>query len=161
MAVDMFIKIDGIDGESKDSKHEGEIDVLAWSWGVSQSGTMHGAGGGGAGKANYQDLSFTMWKEKAAAALLFHCASGKHIKEATLVVRKAGEDPLEYLKIKMSDILVSSVSAGGSGGEDRLTMNVSLNFAKIEYEYQEQNAKGKAEGGPKKFGWDIKKNEKV
>jgi type VI secretion system secreted protein Hcp len=161
MAVDMFIKIDGIEGESKDSAHKDEIDVLAWSWGMSQSGTTHGGGGGGAGKVNVQDLSFTMWTEKASAPLMYHCASGKHIKDATLVVRKAGEDPLEYIKIKMTDILVSTVSAGGSGGEDRLTQNVTLNFAKVEFEYQEQNAKGKAEGGPKKFGWNIKENVKV
>ena len=161
MAVDMFLKIDGIDGESKDSKHGGELDVLAYSWGLSQSVTQHGGGGGGAGKANFQDISVTTYYEKSTPLLMFHCASGKHIKEATLVVRKAGEEPLEYLKYKLSDILVSAVSVGGSGGEDRQTVNVTLNFAKVEHEYQEQNAKGKAEGGPKKFGWDIKKNEKV
>lgn len=161
MAVDMFLKLDGVDGESKDGAHKGEIDVLAWSWGESNSGTSHLGGGGGAGKVNVQDISITKFIDKASAKLGLYCANGKHIKEGTLVVRKAGEKPLEYLKIKMTDILVSSYSTGGSGGEDRLTENVSLNFSKIEYEYQEQKEDGSAEGGPQKFGWDIKKNEKV
>lgn len=142
MALDMFIKIDGIKGESVDAKHKDEIDVLAWSWGASQSGTTHNGPGGGAGKANFQDISFTKWIDKSSPNLLMNCAKGVHMKEATLVVRKAGGTPLEYLKIKLSEVLVSSLSTGGSGGEDRLTENVTLNFAAFDLEYIPQDNKG-------------------
>jgi type VI secretion system secreted protein Hcp len=142
MAVDMFIKITGIEGESPDDKHKNEIDVLAWSWGASQTGTTHTGTGGGGGKANFQDISFTKWIDKSSPVLLGSLATGKHIPDATLVVRKAGGKPLEYLKLKMTGVLVSSVSTGGSGGEDRLTENVTLNFAKFDYEYIQQKPDG-------------------
>ena len=131
MAVDMFIKLEGIKGEAQDKDHKEEIDVLAWSWGVSNGGTLHIGGGGGAGKANFQDLSLTKWVDKSTPNLLKAVTTGKHIASATLTVRKAGEKPLEYIVIKLDDILVTSVSTGGSGGEDRLTENVTLNFAKV------------------------------
>jgi type VI secretion system secreted protein Hcp len=158
MAVDMFIKIDGIKGESRDDKHKDEVSVLAWSFGASQSGSTHISAGGGSGKVNFQDISFTKYVDKASPSLLSTCASGKHIKEATLTVRKAGGSPVEYLKIKINDIIVSAYSTGGSGGEDRLTENVTLNFAKIEYAYTPQ----KADGSPETAlvtTWDIQANK--
>ena len=121
MAVDMFMKLEGITGEAQDSKHKGEIDVLAWSWGASNSGSAHVGGGAGSGKANFQDLSFTKYVDLSSTSLLQATSTGKHITKATLVVRKAGENPLEYLTITMTEVLVTSVSTGGSGGEDRLT----------------------------------------
>lgn len=142
MAVDMFLKIDDIKGESADKVHKGEIQVLAWSWGMSQSGTTHMGGGGGAGKVNVQDISFTKYIDSSTPTLFQNCANGKHMKLGTLVVRKAGEHPLEYLKIKMTEILITSISTGGSGGEDRLTENVTLNFAKFELAYAPQKADG-------------------
>ena len=160
MAVDMFLKLEGIKGEAKDEKHEGEIDVLAWSWGMSQSGTSHMGGGSGAGKVNIQDISVTKYVDKGSAALMMHCATGKHITNGMLFVRKAGEKPLEYIKIKIEDIMVSAVSTGGSGGEDRLTENVTLNFSKFKVEYQEQKADGSGVPGGE-FGYDIKKNVKL
>jgi type VI secretion system secreted protein Hcp len=139
----MFIKIADVEGESKDKNgHTGEIDVLAWSWGVSNSGSAHTGGGQGAGKANVQDLSFTKYIDKASAPLQLAVLNGKHYATADLVVRKAGEKPLEYLKIILTDLIVTSVSTGGSGGEDRLTENVSLNFAKVKMEYYAQDEKG-------------------
>jgi type VI secretion system secreted protein Hcp len=160
MAVDMFIKLKGIPGESADKQHKDEIDVLAWSWGVSQSGTTHQGTGAGAGKANFQDISFTKWVDKSSPVLLMNAAVGKHIPDATLVVRKAGGQPLEYLKIKMENILVSSVSTGGSGGEDRLTENVTLNFAKFDLEYIQQKPDGT--GNPPVIAkFDIAANAKL
>ncbi|NND91257.1 MAG: type VI secretion system tube protein Hcp [Granulosicoccus sp.] len=158
MAVDMFIKLDGVEGEAQDDKHKKEIDVLAWSWGSSQSGTTHMGAGGGGGKANIQDLSLTKYIDSSTHTLLQRTFDGKHIKEGTLVVRKAGGTPLEYLKIKMTDIMVTSVSTGGSGGEDRLTENVTLNFSKVEVDYvpQKEDGTGEAE---KKAGWDIAENK--
>ena len=159
MAVDMFLKLEGISGESKDNSHKGEIDVLAWSWGMSNSGTAHAGGGAGAGKVNVHDLSFTKYVDLATAPLMLAVANGKHVPKATLVVRKAGESPLEYITITMTDCLVSAVSTGGSGGEDRLTENISLNFAKVEVTYKEQSSTGKAAGNGD-FKWDIAGNAK-
>jgi type VI secretion system secreted protein Hcp len=160
MAVDFFLKIDGIPGESKDDKHKGEIDVLAFSWGLSQTGIGHVGGGSGAGKVQFQDLSFTHYIDKSTTDLMFSCASGKHIKSAILVARKAGGKPLEYLKIKLTDILVSSVSTGGSGGEERQTANVTLNFSQVNVDYVEQKADGSGEAA-KTMGWSVLKNAKV
>jgi len=159
VAVDMFMKLEGISGESTDHKHKGEIDVLAWSWGVSNSGSAHVGGGAGAGKANFQDLSFTKYVDLASTPLLLAAANGKHVATATLVVRKAGENPLEYITITMNECLISSVSTGGSGGEDRLTENVTLNFAKVEVAYKEQSKTGAA-AGTGDFKWDIAGNVK-
>ena len=159
MAVDMFLKLDGIKGEAKDSKHKETIDVLAWSWGMSQSGTFHAGGGGGAGKVNVQDISITKYVDKSTAALMMHLATGKHIKDGTLYVRKAGEKPLEYIKITIDPVLVTAVSTGGSGGEDRLTENVTLNFGKFKVEYQEQKPDGS--GTPAgEFVYNIQENAK-
>lgn len=157
MAVDMFLKLEGIKGEAQDQTHKEEIDVLAWSWGVSQSGTFQAGGGGGAGKANFQDISFTKYVDSASSALLLYCANGAHIKTADLVVRKAGKTPLEYIKVHMEPVLVTSVSTGGSGGEDRLTENVTLNFGKVKVEYFKQKPDGTGEAA-KTFLWDISKN---
>lgn len=162
MAVDMFIKIDAVKGEAQDKAHKDEIDVLAWSWGMSQSGSMHTGGGGGSGKVAVQDMSFTKWIDKSSANLMEYCSNGKQYKEAKLVVRKAGGDnPLEYLIITMTDVIVTSVSTGGSGGEDRLTENVTLNFAGVKVDYQAQKPDGSKDGGPVKYGWDIAANAKL
>ena len=113
---------------------------------MSNSGTTHTGGGGGAGKANFQDLSFTKWVDLASAALMLATANGKHITKATLTVRKAGENPLEYITIEMDEVLVTSVSTGGSGGEDRLTENVSLNFKTVDVTYKGRAKTGDAGG---------------
>jgi type VI secretion system secreted protein Hcp len=160
MAVDMFLKIDGIKGEARDGKHGDEIDVLAWSWGMSQSGTAHLGGGAGAGKVSVQDLSVTKYIDSASADLMLACCNGKHFKEALLTVRKAGETPVEYIKVKMEEVLIGSISTGGSGGEDRLTENVTLNFAKVSVDYTAQDEKGKAKSPPLSMTWDIAKNQK-
>lgn len=157
MAVDMFMKLDGIQGEAQDASHKNEIDVLAWSWGASNSGSAHVGGGAGSGKANFQDLSFTKYVDLSSTSLMQACATGKHIANATLTVRKAGSTPLEYLVINFTEVLVSSISTGGSGGEDRLTENVSVNFASFKVNYKQQSAQGSAAGSPS-FGWNIAQN---
>jgi type VI secretion system secreted protein Hcp len=147
MAVDMFFKIAGVKGESKDSKHGEEIDVLAWSWGMSNAANAHSGGGSGSGKVSVQDLSFTKYVDKASTVLIMACANGTHLDEANLTVRKAGSDPLEYMKIKLHQVFVTGFATGGSGGEDRLTENVTLSFSKFEVAYQPQNSKGGKDGG--------------
>jgi type VI secretion system secreted protein Hcp len=158
MAMDMFIKIGDITGESEDKTHKGKIDVLAWSWGMSNSGTTHMGGGGGAGKVNVQDISLTKYIDSSSNALLKACCEGKHYDTATLIVRKAGGTPLEYVTLELKEVMVTAVSTGGSGGEDRLTENVTLNFAQFMFKYQPQDAKGAKLGGTKDYGYDIAGN---
>jgi type VI secretion system secreted protein Hcp len=160
MALDMFLKLDGVAGESLVTGHVGEIDILAWSWGMSNSGTAHAGGGSGAGKVNVQDLSITKYIDKSTPSLMLYSCNGKHVATGLLTVRKAGEKPLEYLKLSLTEVMVTSVSTGGSGGEDRLTENISLNFAKVKVEYIEQTAKGGA-GATPSMGWDIAANAKM
>jgi len=161
MAVDMFLKLTNIKGESHDAKHKGEIDVLAWSWAMSNASSAHSGGGAGSGKVNMGDISITKKVDASSNVLMLSCASGEHIKQADLVVRKhGGKAPLEYIKIKLEDVLITSVSTGGSGGENELTENVSISFAKISYDYVPQKEDGSGDA-PKPFGWDIKAHQKV
>lgn len=160
-AVDYFLKLDGIDGESTDDKHKGQIDIESFSWGATQAGAHAAGGGGGAGKVVFQDFHFTMKINKASPKLMLACATGQHIKSAILVSRKAGGNQEEYLTVKMSDLLVSSFQTGGSGSADVVpTDQISLNFAKVEFEYKEQKADGTL-GGAVKTGYDLKANKKV
>ena len=160
MAMDMFIKIGDLKGESRDKVHKENIDVLAWSWGMSNSGSAHMGGGAGSGKVNVQDISFTKYIDASSNALMDAACTGKHFKEAKLTVRKAGGTPMEYVIITLTEVMVTSVSTGGSGGEDRLTENVTLNFAKFKFSYQPQKADGSKDGGTKDVVYDIAANSK-
>ena len=156
MAVDVFLKLGDIKGESTDAKHAGEIDVLSWSWGVSQAGTAASGGGAGAGKVSFSDLNFTHNVDKASPLLMKACATGQHVKEATLVSRKAGKEQQEYLIIKMSDILVTGVQPSSAG--EHPMENVSMQFAKIDLEYKPQKVDGTLDAGIH-FTYDIKTNK--
>ncbi len=161
-AVDYFLKIDGIPGESQDHKHKGEIDLHSWSWGETNSGSAAQGGGGGAGKVAMNDFHFVMGSNSASPKLMLHCANGHHIPKAVLTCRKAGgKEQLEYLKITLSDFIVSSYQAGGSAHSDVIPVDqISLNFSKIEIEYKEQKKEGGG-GGAVKAGWDLKANKEV
>jgi type VI secretion system secreted protein Hcp len=163
MAMDMFINLGAkIKGESRDKAQgpKGDVDILAWSWGMSQSGNTHVGGGGGAGKASFQDISFTKYVDSASSALMSALAAGTHIDKCQLLVRKAGEGQQKYIEITMETVIVTSISTGGSGGEDRLTENVTLNFAKVKFENFKQDAKG-ATASSGVFGYNIAENVKV
>ena len=161
MAVDMFLKLAEIPGESRDDKHKGEIEILSFSWGVSQFSGGASGGGGGAGKADFQDFSFALPVSKASPKLFLACASGQHLAEATLTVRKAGAEQVEFLSYTLSDCLVSSYQEGAAAGADDLPLDsFSLNFAKIEVSYKEQNEKGGL-GAETRAGWDLKQNKSV
>src|SRR5438067_13006136 len=152
--VDYFLKIEGIEGESQDSKHKAEIDLESWSWGAVQSGAHAAGGGGGAAKVAMQDFHFVMKHNKASPKLMLACANGEHIKKAVLTARKAGKEQQDFMKVSMEDVLVSSYQTGGSATGDEIPMDqVSLNFAKIEHEYKEQKADGTL-GGAVKTGYD-------
>ena len=162
MAVDIFIKIGDIKGESQDDVHKDEIDVMNWSWGMTQTGNMHAGGGGGAGKVSVRDLSFTKYVDKATPTLMMLCSNGKHIDKVTLTVRKAGgESQIEYLLIHLEEVIVTAYDTGGSGAEDRLTERVTLNFAQVRVDYQPQKADGTKDGGLIKYGWNIRTNTQL
>jgi type VI secretion system secreted protein Hcp len=158
MASDIFAKIGDIKGESLDDKHKGEIDLLSWSWGVTQSGSMGHGGGGGEGKASFNDFSFTHHVDKASPVLLKACATGEHIKEATITVRKAGKGQQEFLIIKMNDIIITGVAPSGAGDGAATAEHVALQFAKVDLEYKPQKADGSLDAGVH-FKYDIKGNK--
>src|SRR4051812_12041571 len=142
--VDYFLKIDGIDGESHDAAFAKHIELESWSWGEANAGGFAHGSGGGAGKVSVQDLSFTMKVNKASASLAQACATGTHIKSAELVARKAGDNPQTFLKVKLSDVLCSSYQIGGTGAGGVVPVDqVTLNFARIEFGYGQQDEKGK------------------
>lgn len=158
MALDTFIKIGDVKGESTVKGFEDQIQVSSWSWGMSQSGTTHTGQGGGAGKVNVHDLNFTHNVDAASPNLLMACCTGKHFDTATITMRKAGGSPLDYVKIELTEVLVTGVTHGGSGGEDLLSESVTLNFAKFKFSYQPQDAKGAKKGGAVEATYDIAKN---
>src|SRR5216683_4289194 len=131
MASDIFAKIGDIKGESLDDKHKDEVEVLSFSWGVLNSGSIVSGGGGGAGKATFHDLSFVHNIDKASPVLMQACATGVHLKEATITHRKAGKGQHEFLIVKMNDVIITSVTHGGSSADNAYPENVSLAFAKV------------------------------
>ena len=154
-AVDMFLKIEGVEGESKDKAHGKEIDILSLSWSTAMQSSR---AGGGTGKASVEELSVTKYIDKATPKLFESLVTGKHIAEAKIVVRSAGGNPVEYLKYTLKDIMVSSYSTGGSSEEDRPTENVSFSYGKVEVEYTELNP----DRTPKQVivqGWDAAKKQ--
>src|SRR4051794_14380931 len=157
--VDYYLKIDGIEGESQDSMHKGEIEIDSFSWGQTQSGTAGFGAGDGAGKVVMHDIQFTMMVNKSSPKVALACASGEHIKKAVLVCRKAGKEQQEFLKYTFSDLLVSSFQTGGSRHSDVVPVDqFSFNFAKIECEYKEQRADGTL-GGTIPMRWDVKQHK--
>jgi type VI secretion system secreted protein Hcp len=159
-AFDYFLKIDGIEGESTDAQHKGEVDLDSWSWGETQSHLAAGGAGGGAGKVTISDFSFTTRLSKASPKLFLACAEGSHIKAAWPTARRAAGKASDYfLKWTFSDLLVSSYQAGAAA-ENAPIDQVSFNFAKIEVEYKEQKADGSF-GAGFKAGWDLKANKKI
>lgn len=163
MSFDMHLKFAKgtitIEGASNHAKHAKEIPILAWSWGVSNSGDLHsGAGSASGGKANVQDISLTKYVDGCSNALLQACCTGARLTEAWLYVTNATGQQTDFLKLHLSEgVLVTSLSTGGSGGEDRLTENVTLHFGKVEYSFQPQKDDGSTDGGAKTFAYDMTK----
>lgn len=159
MAVDIFLKLsNGIKGEAQDSVYTDEIDVLSWSWDMTQSGTTHVGGGGGGGKVDVGNMVITKYVDSATHDLIKRCCSGEHIATAELIVRKAGGEPIEYLRIEMEEVMLSSYSTGGSkDGLDRVQETLSLNFAYFKVTYTLQNSDGSA-GAESVAGWSINEN---
>jgi type VI secretion system secreted protein Hcp len=160
VAVDYFLKIDGVPGESADSKHKGEIQLESFSWAEASPGGAGpgGGGGGGAGKVQMQDLVVSMVVSKASPKLMLACATGKHYKEAVLTARKAGKTQQEFLVFKFKDVVVTSYQIGGSDLSDAPMDQASLGFSTIQMEYKPQKSDGSLDA-PVKAGWDLKQNK--
>jgi type VI secretion system secreted protein Hcp len=160
-AVDYFLKIDGIKGESTDDKHKGEIDLESWSWGAMQTGTASHGGGAGAGKVSKEDFRFVKKTDKSSPNLMIACATGQHFKEALLTARKAGGGQQEFLTVKLSDLIVSSYNTEGAGHSDAIPMeHIGLNFTKLEMVYKEQKPDGTL-GADVKQTYDFGANKKL
>src|SRR6218665_1214889 len=155
---DFFIKIDGIPGESKDSKHSGQIDVLQWGYSVSQTSTSHTGGGSGAGKANFGELHFTHYVDKATPNLMKYCASGKHIPTVEVSCCKVGDGSQEYMKITLNEVLITHVSPMGSTSDPRVTESVGMSYGKVKVEVKEQNT-DRSMGATVTATWDVKQEK--
>ena len=160
MAVDYFLKIDGVPGESADAKHKGEIQLESFSWGETNPGGAASGGGGGAGKVQMQDLVVTMVVSKASPKLMLACATGKHHKEAVLTARRAGKAQQEFLVFKFKDVVVTSYLIGGSDAGDAPMDQALLGFSTIQMEYTPQKSDGSLDT-PVKAGWDLKQNKAI
>lgn len=160
MAVDLFLKIDGIKGESQKKGHKDEIEIISFSFGASQHGSFHtGGAGGGSGKAEIRDISVMKAVDKSSPELFKACATGKHIKEIVIYSQKAtGSDPLVYYKIKLEDVIVSSIDNQGASSGDAIMESVVFNTAKLTFDYQAQNAQGQKDGGVVTAFYDIRQN---
>jgi len=160
MAQDIFMKLTGVSGESQDVSHKDEIEVIRWDWRIAQQLSMHSGSGGGAARATVNDLSFDHYIDRSSPNLLKYCLTGKHIDTATLVVRKAGGSPLEYLRITMGDVIVTKVSPVLKDNMARGRETVDLSFARVRQEYVVQNSQG-GSGGTVTASFDIRRNCEV
>ena len=157
MATDIFAKIGDIKGESLDVKHKDEIEVLSFSWGVANTGSTGSGGGGATGKAIFQDLQIVHGVDNATPALLKACATGQHIKDATITHRKAGKGQQEFLIITLNDVTIAAVSHTGDEAEPYAEA-VSLKFAKVDFHYRTQRTDGSLDPG-EHFKFDLKANK--
>jgi len=153
MAIDSHIKFDGVEGESTHKDHKGEVEILSWTWGVSNASLGSGTGSG-KGKANPGDLHFTHHYDKASPVLAKKCAQGVHFPSVVITSRKAGEGQKDFLKITMKEVFITSVQPSGSSGGD-IMESVSMSYQSIDFAYKPQDEKGGL-GGEVKFGWNVK-----
>jgi type VI secretion system secreted protein Hcp len=161
MAYDMFLDIDGIPGEAMDSKYKDKIIVNGFSFGVSQSGSFAVGSGGGAGKADFTTLHISKGSDASSHLLFLNCANGSHIKQATLILRKAGGEQRDFMKVLMTDLLVSNFSVAGSENSDVMPREeVSFSFSSIKFSYAKQKQDGSMEAF-KEAGWNLKENKKL
>jgi type VI secretion system secreted protein Hcp len=155
MATDIFAKLGDIKGESTDSKHKDEIEVLSFSWGLAN--TPSGSSSNAAGKATFQDVSIVHTVDKATPGLMKACATGKHFPEAVITQRKAGKGQHEYLIVKMNDVIITSV-ANENPSSQLGTETVTIKFSKVHLEYKPQKADGSLDAAVV-FKYDLKTNK--
>ena len=154
MAIDTHIKFDGVEGESTHQDHKSEIEVLSWSWGVTNLSSAATGGGSGRGKALPQEFHFMHMYDKASPVLAKKCAQGVHFPTVVITARKSGEGQKDFFKITMKEVFISSVTSNASSGGD-MSESVSMSYGFVETSYKAQDAKG-GMGGEVKFSWDVK-----
>jgi type VI secretion system secreted protein Hcp len=153
--ADIFLKIVGIAGESKDAVHSGEIEVSSMRWKMAQQSSMMSGSGGGAGKATVNDMHFVHQIDRASPNLMRYCLTGRHIPEVILTVRKAGGSPLDFLKFTMGDVVITAVEP--IVFDCNYHEHVSMSFARVKQEYKVQSALGTS-AGTVTASFDIKEN---
>ena len=161
MAQDMFLKIDGIQGESADDKHKGWMEINSYEWDVEQPTSISAstAGGGSSERASFGPLIIGKELDKASPKLALACADGTHIKEVILELCRAGGDKLKYMEYKLSNVIIGSVRVGGSSGIPNEI--VSFNYGKIEWTYTKQNRADGAGAGNIAAGWNLETNKRI
>jgi len=157
MAIDTHIKFDGVEGEATHKDHKNEIQVLSWSWGLSNATNVTAGGGSGKGKAEPGEVSFMHTYDKASPILAKKCAQGAHFKEVVMTSRKAGEGQKDFLKVTLKEVYITSVQPSGSSGGD-IVESVAMSYGSIDFSYKAQDEKG-ALTGEVKFGWNVKTTE--
>ena len=160
MAIDMFLKIEGVSGESKDTNHKDWTDLESFDWGADQSGSMSSGGGGGAGKVNFNDLTVVCAIDKAAPTILKNCAVGQHISKVEVSVCKACGTQIEYSRTTLEDVLVTSVKFIGAQDSDVLKIRYAFQAAKVKTQYWEQSDKG-SKGAEVQMAFNIKENKSI
>jgi type VI secretion system secreted protein Hcp len=156
MAIHMYLKLDSITGEASAKSYEEQIEVLSWTWALSQSGSAHHGSGTGTAGVTVGDVSIVKYVDRATPTLMKYCCAGTHFDLAKLTVLKAGSSPTPYLTLELMKGLVTSVNSGGVGPEERLIETVSFNFKAFKIAYVPQK-----DGKPQAAvpaGWDIPKN---
>ena len=157
MASDFHIKFDGVEGEATHKDHKGEIELLSWSWDVTQTTGAATGGGSGRGKATPGEFVISHVYDKASPVLAKHCAAGKHFKDAKLTARKAGEGQKAFLVVTLKEVFITSVSPSASS-EGNIEEEVRCSYKDIEFAYKAQDEKGGL-GGEVKFGWNTSTTE--
>jgi type VI secretion system secreted protein Hcp len=163
MPVDYFLRVEGIKGETSDSKHKDELEVLSFSWGVTQAvtGTVSSAGTFSGQRCDMRPLVVQRLLDTASARVAQACAAGDHFASAVLTLCRASGDKQPYMEYKLTDVLISSYQVGGTGEGGLPTESLSLNYAKIEMSYTQTGTDGKPKGKVGSAGWDLRKNEKA
>jgi type VI secretion system secreted protein Hcp len=160
MPVDMYMQVDGVSGESKDANHKGWTDILSYSWGANQPGSMVTGGGGGIGKVSFDDLQVVAYADKATPAILKFCANGKHIPQVQLSICKAGGSQVEYKRITLTDVLVSALQQNASQNSEAVQISYRFQAAKVKQQYWEQTDQG-GKGSESVLAWSIKENREM
>ncbi len=156
MAIDSFLKLGTLKGESVVKGFEDQIQLISWSWGMTQTGSTHQGTGSGAGKVDVHDLVLTKYIDAASPTIALACCKGTHFDSAVLTCRKAGGTALEYVTLTLTDIIITSYNVSGDGDE-RLKDAVALNFGKYKFSYQPQDNKGAKKGGAIDATFDVAK----
>lgn len=157
MAIDMFMKVEGVSGESKDANHKDWTNVDSFEWGAIQPGSMT-SGGGGAGKVNFNDLTVIAAIDKSTPTILKNCATGQHLSKVEVSVCKAGGEQIEYSRTTLEDVLVTAVKFIGAQENDVLKIQYSFQAAKVKNQYWEQTDKG-SKGAEVQMAFNIKENK--